>query len=58
MVVSEKAAPHFAISGPTILHTVDSVHTHIECNNSIYRVGIFSDDILVLNYAGYYNDDN
>jgi hypothetical protein len=31
---------------------------YIERNDSIYRVGIFSDDILVLNYAGYFNDEN
>lgn len=31
---------------------------YIERNDSIYRVGIFSDEILVLNYAGYFNDDN
>lgn len=32
--------------------------SYIERNDSIYRVGIFSDDILVLNYAGYFNDEN
>ena len=31
---------------------------YIERNDSIYRVGVFSDDILVLNYAGYFNDEN
>jgi hypothetical protein len=31
---------------------------YIERNDSIYRVGIFSEEILVLNYAGYFNNSN
>ena len=38
--------------------TYGGFSNYIERNDSIYRVGVFSDDILVLNYAGYFNDEN